>query len=128
MRYYRRWIIIIAIVVTGITIGSATDIYRSITANLRQFNNVVNYLLSEYVDEIDSEKLVHDGIRGMLEDLDPYTVYIKEEDQSSVNMLNECLLSQETLLFQLIEILSVPLSHTPLDKALILSHGHFLVL
>jgi carboxyl-terminal processing protease len=89
MKHKRRWIILIAIVGFGITIGSATDIYRSISTNLRQFNNVVKYLLSEYVDEIDSEELMRDGINGMLEDLDPYTVYIREEDQTSVDMLTQ---------------------------------------
>ncbi|MFC1484392.1 S41 family peptidase [Candidatus Neomarinimicrobiota bacterium] len=89
MKHYRRWILLIAIVGFGITIGSATDIYRSISTNLRQFHNVAKYLLSEYVDEIDSEELMQDGINGMLEDLDPYTVYIKEEDQTSVDMLTQ---------------------------------------
>jgi carboxyl-terminal processing protease len=89
MKHYRRWIILIAIVGFGITIGSATDVYRSISTNLRKFQNVAKYLLSEYVDEIDSEELMRDGINGMLEDLDPYTVYIQEEDQTSVDMLTQ---------------------------------------
>ncbi len=45
----------------------------------------------------------------------------------SVHIVNEVRFSREPLVFQIIEILSVALSHTPFDKALIFFLGHVLV-
>jgi carboxyl-terminal processing protease len=41
------------------------------------------------VDGIEGVELIEASIRGMLEGLDPYTVYIREEDQMSVGMLTK---------------------------------------
>lgn len=46
--------------------------------------SILRELSSLYVDEIDAEKLVRVGIDAMLESLDPYTVYIPEEDDASL--------------------------------------------
>ncbi len=86
-RQLRLWLLAVGIILAGFGAAAATDLFRSISSNLRAYNNVVKHLLSEYVDEIDSEELISAGIRGMLDDLDPYTVFIREQDQASVNML-----------------------------------------
>ncbi len=39
-----------------------------------------------YVDDIDPKKLVDQGINGMLENLDPYTVYISEDETESFSI------------------------------------------
>lgn len=49
--------------------------------------SILRELSSLYVDEIDAEKLVRVGIDAMLESLDPYTVYIPEEDDASLELL-----------------------------------------
>ena len=87
MKRYHILITAAVVVVFGLGAVAATDLFRSISVNLRAYNNVVKYLLSEYVDEIDSDELISASISGMLEDLDPYTVFIREEDQSAVDML-----------------------------------------
>ncbi len=87
MKRYHILIAAVVVVVFGIGAVAATDLFRSISINLRAYNNVVKHLLSEYVDEIDSDELISASIRGMLDDLDPYTVFIREEDQSAVGML-----------------------------------------
>ncbi|MFM6941694.1 MAG: S41 family peptidase, partial [Aquirufa sp.] len=46
------------------------DIYASVIKELNQF----------YVDPIDPNKVVQNSIDGMLDQLDPYTVYYPEED------------------------------------------------
>ncbi len=89
MKRYRFVITAVIVIMVGFGAVTATDLFRSISTNLRIYNNVVKYLLSDYVDEIDSEELISASIKGMLDDLDPYTVYIREEDQSSVGMLTQ---------------------------------------
>ncbi len=87
MKKYRFLVATILIIGFSIGVAAATDLFRSLSANLDIYKNVVQHLLSDYVDDIDSEVLILSSIKGMLKDLDPYTVYIKEEDQVSVGML-----------------------------------------
>lgn len=87
MKRTRIVITFLTVAVLGIGIIAAADIFSSISTNLRIYRNVVQYLLSDYVDEIDSEELISSSIRGMLNDLDPYTVYIREDEQQSMEML-----------------------------------------
>jgi len=48
--------------------------------NLEVFSNLFRELNYYYVDNPDPEKLIQTGINAMLKTLDPYTVYIPEED------------------------------------------------
>jgi carboxyl-terminal processing protease len=54
--------------------------YFEIAKNLELFTNVYKELNSSYVDEIDPNKLMTDGINKMLEGLDPFTNYITGAD------------------------------------------------
>ena len=87
----RRFILLamLAVIVAGTSSVLATDFFRSISNNIRTYNSVVKNLLAEYVDDIDSEELIDASIEGMLRNLDPYTVFIHEEDQSAVTMLTK---------------------------------------
>jgi carboxyl-terminal processing protease len=69
----------------GITImlfikAKETDSYFEISKNLEVFTTLFKELSTYYVDPIQPGKLVKKGIDAMLEDLDPYTNYITEED------------------------------------------------
>jgi len=46
---------------------------------LKVFSEVLSLVESNYVDEVDSGKLVQGAIRGMLKELDPHTGYMTEE-------------------------------------------------
>ena len=48
--------------------------------NLEVFSNLFRELNYYYVDDPNPEKLIQTGINAMLKTLDPYTVYISEED------------------------------------------------
>ncbi|MFC1480638.1 S41 family peptidase [Candidatus Neomarinimicrobiota bacterium] len=82
-------IVLSAVVLLGVSALLASDLFSSISTNIRIYNNVVRNVLTEYVDEIESEELITMSIEGMLDNLDPYTVFIREEDQSAVTMLTE---------------------------------------
>ena len=45
-----------------------------------KFNTLLYYMNRMYVDSVDLDGLVETAIRGMLEDLDPHSVYIPAED------------------------------------------------
>nr|MBI1228619.1 PDZ domain-containing protein [Cytophagales bacterium] len=59
----------------------------AIAKNLDIFASLVRELDSYYVDEIDPDELVAVGINAMLEELDPYTEFIPEEDQDDFRMM-----------------------------------------
>lgn len=49
--------------------------------------SILRELSMLYVDSVDVQKLVRKGIDAMLESLDPYTVYIPEDDEESLELL-----------------------------------------
>jgi carboxyl-terminal processing protease len=59
----------------------------AIAKNIDIFATMIRELDSYYVDEIDPDQLVAIGINAMLEELDPYTEYIPEENSDDFRML-----------------------------------------
>ncbi|GHB53234.1 S41 family peptidase [Mongoliitalea lutea] len=59
----------------------------TIAKNLDIFAALIRELDSYYVDEIDVEELVTIGINAMLEELDPYTEFIPEENSDDFRLL-----------------------------------------
>ena len=55
--------------------------------NLDIFNAIVKELDMFYVDTIDPNKTIRQGIDNMLLSLDPYTEYFPEEDQSELEQM-----------------------------------------
>ncbi|MFC3879255.1 S41 family peptidase [Algoriphagus namhaensis] len=59
----------------------------TLAKNIDIFATLVRELDSYYVEEIDADKLVTVGINAMLEELDPYTEYIPEEESEGFRTL-----------------------------------------
>ena len=80
--------IIFVIVFSIIAIGATKeDIYRKIKNSQRTINNVYKYLVTHYVDDIDLDKFTKMSIDNILSDLDPYTVYLVDDQKSGLDML-----------------------------------------
>ena len=58
-----------------------------IAKNLDIFNSIVKELDMFYVDTINPDKTIREGIDAMLYSLDPYTQYFPEEDQSELEQM-----------------------------------------
>jgi carboxyl-terminal processing protease len=52
---------------------------------MRKYQEVINNAVKNYVDPVDTQKLTEAAIRGMLEELDPHSVYISEEELKEVD-------------------------------------------
>ncbi len=65
---------------------TAGNKYFEISKNLDLFVSLYTELNTYYVDDLDTEKLLEEGINAMLESLDPYTVYYPEEEMEGYNM------------------------------------------
>lgn len=66
---------------------SSDDRNFQIAKNLDIFNAMVKELDMFYVDTIDPNKTIREGIDNMLYSLDPYTEYYPEEDQSELEQM-----------------------------------------
>ncbi len=53
--------------------------------NIRKFNDVLTYMDKYYVEDVNSNQLVEDAIKGMLADLDPHSIYLSPEQMQSVD-------------------------------------------
>jgi carboxyl-terminal processing protease len=51
---------------------------------MQRFNEVFHAVSKYYVDEVDNQKLINGAINGMLETLDPHSVYIPKEQLADV--------------------------------------------
>jgi len=52
--------------------------------SIRKFNDVLTFTEKYYVEEVDTQKLVESAINGMLNELDPHSVYIPPEQFTQV--------------------------------------------
>lgn len=52
---------------------------RSIYKNLKTFNEVLDIVQKNYVEEVDSKKLLEGAINGMMKSLDPHSAYMTAE-------------------------------------------------
>jgi carboxyl-terminal processing protease len=64
-----------------------SKIYLKINKSIDIFGKVYQEVASNYVENIDPEKLMHAGIDGMLEALDPYTQFIDESEADEVELI-----------------------------------------
>lgn len=82
-----KYIYFILVLAFGIVIGVSIEKVFSddnIARQLSKFNDVLNLAKKYYVDELDSQKLVEAAITGMLEELDPHSVYIPPKQLEAV--------------------------------------------
>lgn len=85
-----RWIAALLVVVGAVcflSFKSGDSRSFQIAKNLDIFNSIVKELDLFYVDTIDPNKTIRDGIDAMLYSLDPYTAYYPEEDQSELEQM-----------------------------------------
>ncbi|MCR4437804.1 MAG: S41 family peptidase [bacterium] len=63
------------------------DYNEGLRRSILLFSNVYESVVQRYIEEVDPEKCVQAAIDGMLERLDPYTVYRKAEEDDEIEIL-----------------------------------------
>ncbi|MFM8315693.1 MAG: S41 family peptidase, partial [Deltaproteobacteria bacterium] len=71
-------------IIAGITLTLGLGAYQVVSAapnyaQLDVFTKVLHFVQTNYVEEVDSKKLIEGAIKGMLATLDPHTVYLPAE-------------------------------------------------
>ncbi|HTN20805.1 MAG TPA: S41 family peptidase [Pelobium sp.] len=73
------------LLIAGLTFSFKEDLFQ-ISKNLDIFASVYKELNINYVDEVNSSKLMRTGIDAMLENLDPYTEFVPESEIEDYKM------------------------------------------
>jgi carboxyl-terminal processing protease len=79
--------VILALLLGVFAFQVKNDKLFAIAKNIDIFATLIRELDSYYVDEINPDELVTVGINAMLEELDPYTEFIPEEESDDFRML-----------------------------------------
>ncbi|MCB0730826.1 MAG: S41 family peptidase [Ignavibacteriae bacterium] len=66
---------------------SDSDIYFQMSKGIDIFGRVYKEVAINYVDEVKPQPFMLEGIKGMLSNLDPYTVYIDENHQKDIELI-----------------------------------------
>ncbi|MGC9364509.1 MAG: S41 family peptidase [Fidelibacterota bacterium] len=65
------------------------DIYKEISHSVRLYNEVYRQLFTNYVDPIKTREFTENSIRQMVKELDPYTVFLTEEEKEPLETLTK---------------------------------------
>ena len=63
------------------TAASGDDVFD----NVKKFNEALTLVQKNYVDEVSTEKLTEAAIKGMLDQLDPHSTYITQDQLKRIN-------------------------------------------
>jgi len=83
----KRSVIVVSIVFLSLGFFGFADNNFKILKSLDIYFTLFKELNTFYVDEVDPEKLVKESIDGMLENLDPYTVFIPESEMDDYKFM-----------------------------------------
>lgn len=84
----KRTILIGATLFLVVSVGRS-DLYKEISSNWRLVYEVYKRVMTDYADRIDPKKLASAGINGMLTELDPYSVFLVNDDRHQLNVLTK---------------------------------------
>jgi carboxyl-terminal processing protease len=89
MKASPKSLILIAGLAVAIGIGLGVAVQPVISGDnvyeqVRKFTDVLNMAARNYVEEVDSQKLTEAAIKGMLNELDPHSVYIPAKEMEKV--------------------------------------------
>ena len=75
---------LVALVVAAVATGVwATRDDFGLGRNMEIMVNLMREITLQYVDDVDTDKLMQDGALGMVRNLDPYTTYMSEKEMDS---------------------------------------------
>jgi len=76
---------VVVALITGVQIGSVLT-SKEAARSLQKIQDAFVILEQRYVEDVDTDKLAISAIQGMLDDLDPHSIYI---DKSRISAVNE---------------------------------------
>lgn len=68
--------------ITPLKAAKRTELYD----NIRLFTEVLNYVMENYVEEVDIKDLIYGSLKGMLATLDPYTQFLPPDSYNEMKV------------------------------------------
>ncbi len=96
---YRSIAVLITVLLLSGFVRSDNDIYFQMSKSIDLFGRIYKEVALNYVDNVNPEEFMNAGIKGMLSALDPYTVYLGEDNY--INYLKMRFFSLETSNFEI---------------------------
>ena len=87
MKIFRNFVILAVVALSSYTTLQAQSAQFKAGKALEVQYNILRELSVGFVDTVDIEKLTNTGIEAMLNSLDPYTIYIPEENEEDLELL-----------------------------------------
>lgn len=93
MKHAKRSLLLVtcvALLGVGILLGAwmpRDDDFFALRKNFRIFGAAYEELVTGYVDPLDAEHLMRTGMEAMLAELDPYTTFIDEADNTDISII-----------------------------------------
>lgn len=88
MKFRKLHLLLATVVLTvGVLLGMKIDSVVSgdnTYQNLQKIDEAYSYIIKRYVDTVDSDQLAEEAVKGMLEQLDPHSVYIDASQMQDV--------------------------------------------
>ena len=85
---YKVILFLVSFIFTGF-FSSDSDIYFQMSKAIDIFGKVYKEVTINYVDEVNPEAFMLEGIKGMLSTLDPYTNYIDATHQKDIDLITK---------------------------------------
>ncbi len=88
----RKYLLVVGIIIlcgTALFAVSKADIFKQVAVSQKLINDVYKYIVTNYADEIDVENFTRKSIRNILNDLDPFTVFMEPEEGEGIDLLTK---------------------------------------
>ncbi len=84
----RSILLLAAFFAISVAFTQGSDLFFQIKKQITIFSDAYKEIAIRYVDEVSPELLMKNAITGMLDNLDPYTVFVDEEEQQQLEILS----------------------------------------
>ena len=83
------FILLCTLFVLTASTSTKSEYYSEVAKSQKLIMDVYKYTVNNYADKLDLEEYTRSSINNMVESLDPYTVYMEEEERSNIDMLTK---------------------------------------
>ncbi|MFP4163442.1 MAG: S41 family peptidase [Chitinispirillaceae bacterium] len=112
--------VVLFVVITGLVMDSTRADGDNFYAEIHRLDNVVTKVHQNYVEDLNSEEMVDNAIKGMLGELDPHTTYLEEKASEELRIQTDGKFGGLGIQISIRdEVLTVmtPISGTPASRA-----------
>lgn len=82
-------LILVTLLILTAATTSKSDYYNDVAKSQKLIMDVYKYTVNNYADKLNLDEYTRSSIKNMVESLDPYTVYMEEDERQGIDMLTK---------------------------------------